>query len=262
VLPELPVATEPSSDAFSRPNFPAGKAVPAAAAGQLPTQEPVAVGFFEDGTIDESTTGRGDFSLEAGSIMIVWSRKHNKLSGLSKRTGDWSHLAIAPQKFAYDPLGNGNVGVVRVGKTISAYSGTTGTWDILQPPARSAGTARIEVASGDLIKVIDGKLLYTFASANGKWTSPNDSDFQSATALSRNSTQPANRSPQNQFGFPGSNTNQNNPFRSRGSDRFDQEALQLARQYRGKGLDDAQARKMLSKAVTVAFDKRQEFHKS
>ena len=43
---------------------------------------------------------------------------------------------------------------------------------------------------------------------------------------------------------------------------MDQEALQLARQYRGKGLNDTQALKVLNKAVTVAFDKRQEFQKS
>lgn len=44
--------------------------------------------------------------------------------------------------------------------------------------------------------------------------------------------------------------------------RFDQTALNLARQFRGKGLDDPEARTQLSQAVANAFDQRQDHQKA
>ncbi len=216
--------------------------------------------------VNDDSFNKGGNAIEVDSIMIMWSRKNDKLSGFSKLTGNWTHLAIDRQEHI-DPVATGNVGAVRIGNTIAAYSGVTGTWDVVK--LKEGSTAIPEVASGDLIKVTDGELLYTFAAPRGRWTSPNASDFRASETKTPNNPQTVTRRSTQQVLTPRNadpasawqirHNTQAGPFRA---DQFDQEALNLARQFRGKGLEDAEAHKALSEAVAVAFDKRQGFQKA
>jgi hypothetical protein len=253
---ESPVPTGRSPERLGRSLLPVDESLPTQAIETPVADEPAAEGFGTDGF------SRAEYSVESQGLMIVWSRKNGKLSGFSRQTGDWSHLAVAPHEFINEPILGGKVGAVRVGDTVAAFSGTTGTWDVLRSRAQSKEAPRIEIASSDLVKVKVGVLLYTFAAASGKWTSPNDSDFGASTASKPISAQPAVRGPLAPSFVPAPGIISNNPFRSPGSSPFDQEAMQLARRYRENTQNDAVARKTLTDAVTIAFDKRQAFQRS
>lgn len=163
--------------------------------------------------------------------MMTWSRKTHSLGGFSQRTGDWSHLLVAPQETVGEPVVAGNVGAVRVAGMVAAFSGTTGTWDVLRTRSLLKNVPSIEVALNDLVKVKVGELLYTFAAASGKWTSPNGSAFRTSTVLPMNRLQPYPASAVHTFDVLWPGINRNAPFDRPGVSRFDQEALRLARRY-------------------------------
>ena len=247
---------------------------PAKSSGELPDASPLepvspgVIGILPVADVPKSeAVGAGGFdkteySLESQGIMIVWSRKNGRLSGFSQQTGDWSHLTVTPQQVMNQPIVGGKVGAVRVGDTIAAFSGTTGAWDVLRSRASLKDAPHIEVASSDLVKVKIGKLLYTFAAANGKWTSPNDSNFRTSTPRIPIDAQPAPSDPTDTFSVPPAAIIPGGRNRENSSGQSGQDVLVLARKYRGKGLNDARARKVLSEAVAVAFDKRQAFQRS
>lgn len=197
--------------------------------------------------------------IQGYNIMISWSKDNDELRGFSQKSGEWTNLKIEPQE-AIEPILIADVAAVRVGDKMAAYSGTTGTWDVLQ---LSAGSKAAATVSRNMVQTTDNDYLYTFAASKGKWTSPNDPKFRPSRRSGYGGEYgapgiPGGMSPMSGFGAPGIDM-MNNDSKAR---RFDQTALNLARQFRGKGLDDPEARAQLSQAVENAFDQRQAHQKA
>ena len=105
-----------------------------------------------------------------GSIIIRWSDTKDELSGFSNKTGRWQKLKIQPME-KIEPNAVEVVGAVRIKEGIAAYSGETGTWDVVHLPETStAGPA----VSPDVVQFKEGNHFYAFAAATGRWTSPTD----------------------------------------------------------------------------------------
>ena len=156
--------------------------------------------------------------VQGGDIMISWSKNNDELRGFSQKTGEWTYLKIEKQA-TIAPTVASDVAAARVGDAMAAYSGATGTWDVLQ---LSKGSKAVASVSSTSIKVVDNDHLYIFAAANGKWTSPDDPNFRRPTRS--DPLVPPSAVPRR------ASEMQNIPF--------DQQALKLARELRGKGLHD------------------------
>ena len=180
--------------------------------------------------------------VQSTNIMISWSKDNDELRGFSQKTGEWFHLEIARQATIVPTVAD-DVAAVRVGDTMAAYSGTTGSWDVLQ---LSKGSKAVASVSNTSIKVVDNDHVYIFAAANGRWTSPDDPKFRRSARS-------------NPFGAPSGVPRRSSRTKTT---PFDQQAVKLATEFRGTGLDDTQARAKLSKAVAEAFDRRQSSQKA
>lgn len=216
--------------------------------------------FGQSGGIGTATgVAENQRLIQFGNIMISWSKDNDELRGFSQKSGEWTNLKIEPQE-AIDPVLMGDVAAVRVGDTMAAYSGTTGTWDVLK---LSEGSKAYAVLGMNVVQTTDNDYLYTFAASKGKWTSPNDPKFRPSNWPGfendyGTTSVPGGMSPMSGFGAPGIDMMDNDSK----AKRFDQTALNLARQFRGKGLDDPEARTQLSQAVENAFDQRQAHQKA
>ncbi|MDE0865993.1 MAG: hypothetical protein OSA98_19565 [Rubripirellula sp.] len=164
------------------------------------------------------------------NIMISWSKNNDELRGFSKTSGEWTALKI-PKQTAIEPITNSNCAVVQVDGTMAAYSGITGTWDVLK--LSNDYKFRINVGDPAYIETTDNEMLYTFAAANGKWTSPDDPNLGRSNQLSGLS-----------------------------KEQIDQQVREHAKQYRKESSNPDQLRARISKAVAASFDERQAYQKS
>ena len=164
------------------------------------------------------------------NIIISWSKNNDELRGFSKNSGEWTPLEI-PKQAWINPITIKNAAVVQVDNTMVAYSGITGTWDVLQ--LSNGNNFSLDASDEALFEITDSGRLYIFAAANGKWTSPDDPNFRRSRQLSD---------------LP--------------DDLIDQQALELARRFREKSLNPTQVRSRISKAVAASFDQRQTYQKA
>lgn len=168
------------------------------------------------------------------NIIISWSKNNDELRGFSKNSGEWTPLEIPKQDWI-NPITINDAAVVQVDNTLAAYSGITGTWDVLQ----LTNAIEFSMNAGDpaVIEITDDGKLYIFAAANGKWTSPDDPDL--------------------------GRSNQSSGLKV---DPWVRESLELIEGYSlGANFRDAQEdqlRLRISKAVSASFDKRQAYQKS
>ncbi len=114
--------------------------------------------------------------IDSESIIIMWSEGNDELRGFSNKLGVWEILKIEPQKRIMPTVG-GTVGAVRIGDSVAAYSGDTGSWDVVD---LSRDSTAIITADKELITTQDGEHLYTFAATLGSWTSPTDPELKAA----------------------------------------------------------------------------------
>lgn len=179
--------------------------------------------------LDQTTPGNERWFSDF-NIIISWSKSNDELRGFSKTSGEWTPLKI-PKQTAIQPITNRNSAAVRVDDTMAAYSGITGTWDVLK--LSNDNKSSVDVSDPAVICITENGMLYTFAAANGKWTSPDDPNFRRSRQLSD---------------LP--------------DDLIDQQALELARRFREKSLNPTQVRSRISKAVAASFDQRQTYQKA
>ncbi|HUG18316.1 MAG TPA: hypothetical protein VMM56_05025 [Planctomycetaceae bacterium] len=194
--------------------------------------------------------------IQGQNIMISWSKENDELRGFSQKSGEWTNLKIEPQT-SLDPTVGTDVAAVRVGDMMAAYSGTTGTWGVLK---LSEGSKAIAIVGTNVVQTTDNDYLYTFAASKGKWTSPNDPKFHPAKWSGYGNeygSELGGVAPMSEYGSTRSGMISSDSK----AKRFDQTALNLARQFRGKSLDDPEARAQLSQAVANAFDQRQAHQK-
>ncbi len=187
-----------------------------------------------------------------GNIIISWSKNNDELRGFSKISGEWTPLEI-PKQAWINPITINDAAVVQVDNTMVAYSGITGTWDVLQ---LSKGNKFSLDASGEaLFEITDSGRLYIFAAANGKWTSPDDPNLGRSNQLSVDEKEWA------ESGVSGAiQLESHNPLVSK--EQIDEQLRELTKQYRKDNLPPAQLRSEISKAVAGSFDQRQAYQKA
>jgi hypothetical protein len=201
--------------------------------------------------------------IVGNNIMISWSKDNDELRGFSQKTGEWTNLKIEKQEKLV-PVVSTDVAAVRVGDTMAAYSGSTGTWDVLRLSENSKAEPTVYTTH---VQTTDNDYLYTFAAAKGKWTSPNDPEFQSSTGEFRTGVgvvspvRPGSVPGGSMFGGMSEYSKYPNRYRLP-TPSLDAQAIQLARKFRGKGLDNNEARKALTESVAKAFDQRQKHQKA
>jgi len=186
------------------------------------------------------------------NIIISWSKNNDELRGFSKISGEWTPLEI-PKQAWINPITINDAAVVQVDNTMVAYSGITGTWDVLQ---LSKGNKFSLDASGEaLFEITDSGRLYIFAAANGKWTSPDDPNLGRSNQLSVDEKEWA------ESGVSGAiQLESHNPLVSK--EQIDEQLRELTKQYRKDNLPPAQLRSEISKAVAGSFDQRQAYQKA
>jgi hypothetical protein len=106
----------------------------------------------------------------ARDIMVSWSEGRDVAWGFSKSLGKWASQKIDPP--APDSKGlavDDELAVWRVNSAYYAFSGKTGTWDVLRLPE---GHSPPQVLDSGFSRVHDGDDLFTFSAATGRWSSP------------------------------------------------------------------------------------------
>ena len=137
--------------------------------------------------------GRGSFPgqgfdgnerlVDSGQVMVTWSEHKDELRGFSQTKGEWTLLKIEPQKQVVPVMvGVGVVAAVKLSGGMAAYSGETGTWDVVKLPANSDAQPTV---TANRVQFRDSDHLYTFAASTGRWTSPTDERLQRATETIR-----------------------------------------------------------------------------
>lgn len=144
---------------------------------------------FEGGRFGQGTFGPGNGRIVHGrNVIISWSAKNDEIRGFSKSKGQWSKLTLKP--FTTDrvlvPIVGDWVAAARTDDEVLAYSGKVGRWDRL---TLSPGSQALPSVDHEMVTISDGDHFYTFAAANGKWTSPTDPALAATSttiALSQN----------------------------------------------------------------------------
>jgi Ca2+-binding EF-hand superfamily protein len=197
------------------------------------------------------------------NIIISWSKNNDELRGFSKNSGEWTPLEI-PKQAWINPITIKNAAVVQVDNTMVAYSGITGTWDVLQ--LSNGNNFSLDASDEALFEITDSGRLYIFAAANGKWTSPDDPNLGRSNQLSVDEKEWATRrsdavSRWNESGVSGAiQLESHNPLVSK--EQIDEQLRELTKQYRKDNLPPAQLRSEISKAVAGSFDQRQAYQKA
>ena len=80
-------------------------------------------------------------TVQTNEIIVVWSPEKSELRGFSVESGQWSvRKVLGPAKSP--PVASGFVAVIRLTDAMAAYSGKTGTWDLLKLSPKSKAPAR------------------------------------------------------------------------------------------------------------------------
>jgi hypothetical protein len=117
--------------------------------------------------------GGGAFSggnwIQSEQVVLAISKSGKTLYGYSVRTGTWDKVRLDQAIKAFEPVVDGNVGVLVVGKRVYAFSGIVGRWDSVEvadakePPVPSVGT-------NNLVRFDIGSKIYMFSAITGRWS--------------------------------------------------------------------------------------------
>jgi hypothetical protein len=126
--------------------------------------------------------------VRSGNIIIAWSEARDALRGFSNESGKWTSISIEPVA-EIRPFVSADVGGVVLNHKVAAFSGIKGRWDILElsenwdaeDEERENGYYPLQL-NDEVLTVMDGEHLYTFAASTGRWTSPTDPELQSSTS--------------------------------------------------------------------------------
>jgi hypothetical protein len=107
--------------------------------------------------------------IQSEEVVVGLSKSGKTLYGYSARTGSWDRARLDQAVKDFEPVVDGNQGVVVVGKRVYAFSGIVGRWDSVdvadakEPPVPMVG-------SNNLVRFDIGSKIYMFSAITGRWS--------------------------------------------------------------------------------------------